>query len=152
MLTGFLSSLKAVTFSDKGSLLLVGMLSHQAIRYLLKELWLRGCLGIEHRSVGIALAEGLHDLGGISFTEGFHDWELASRAPYKFYPGICRITEEKHGDPQSGWPSSVRSYSLCRLGRLLRGCLNWPADRHPSLVNRGRLQTALGRHKCLPSC
>jgi hypothetical protein len=45
-------------------------------------------LGVEPRSVGGALAEGLRDWGG-------------GRAPFELYPGMCPTTEEKDGKPQS---------------------------------------------------
>jgi hypothetical protein len=51
-----------------------GRPSHQATCPLRKELWLVGCLGVEPRSVGIALADGLCDLGGIILVEGLNDW------------------------------------------------------------------------------
>lgn len=40
---------------------------HQAICSLLRELWLGGCLGVGPRKAGIALAEGLCNLGAKSF-------------------------------------------------------------------------------------
>jgi hypothetical protein len=45
----------------------------------------------------------------------------------------------------------VRHYSLRRLGLLFRGSLDWPAKHQSSSVTHGWLQSALGRHKCLPS-
>jgi hypothetical protein len=39
-------------------------------------------LGVEPRSVGVVLAEGLCDLGGITSAEGLHDGE----APFLIMP------------------------------------------------------------------
>jgi hypothetical protein len=41
-------------------------------------------LGVESRSVGVVLAEGLFDLGGITSAEGLRDGE-AGRAPFSSY-------------------------------------------------------------------
>jgi hypothetical protein len=53
----------------------VGGGSHQAICPLRTELMLVGCLGVEHRKVGIAIAEDLCEWrgGGISLAEGLRD-------------------------------------------------------------------------------
>jgi hypothetical protein len=71
-----------------------------------KELWFDGCLGVERRRVGLALAEGLWDWWGSHFG-----W----RPPW--YTGICLKTKKTHGKPQSYYPNSARLLSW--LGRLL---------------------------------
>jgi hypothetical protein len=73
-------------------------------------------LGVETRSVGVASAEGLCDLGGrgISSAEGLRDGE-ADRAPCRLCPGIRLTTEEKHGKPRSLQPSSHRTTSCADL-------------------------------------
>jgi hypothetical protein len=60
-------------------------------------------LGAELISVGVALAEGICDLGGRreSFRLKASMIGEAVRAPFEFYPGICLTSEEKHGKPQS---------------------------------------------------
>jgi hypothetical protein len=74
-------------------------------------------LGVEPRNVGVVLAEGLCDLGGITSAEGLRDGE-AGRAPFfSLCPGIRLTTEEKHGKPQSGQPSSHRT-ARCVATRL----------------------------------
>jgi hypothetical protein len=50
-------------------------------------------LGVEPRSVGVVLTEGLRD-------------GEAGRAPFLIMPWHSLTTEEKHGKPQSGQPSS----------------------------------------------
>jgi hypothetical protein len=40
---------------------------------------------------------------------------------------------------------------LRRFGRLFRDSLGWPAKQQSTSVTCGWLQSALGRHKCLPS-
>jgi hypothetical protein len=39
-----------------------------------KKLSLDGCLGVEPRRVGIALADGFCELGKTILAEGLHDW------------------------------------------------------------------------------
>jgi hypothetical protein len=80
-------------------------------------------LGVEPKSVGVALAEGLRD-------------GEAGRAPFQLCPGIRLTTQEKHGKPQSGQPQDC---SLRRLGALSTHRLDRPAA----------LQSALGQHKRL---
>jgi hypothetical protein len=63
-------------------------------------LWFDGCLGVEPRS-GLALAEGLCEIWGITLAEGLHEPVLVGCAPFHLYPDICLTTEEKHGKPQS---------------------------------------------------
>jgi hypothetical protein len=46
----------------------------------------------------------------------------------------------------------VGDYSQRRLGWLLKDSLGWPAENQSTSVTRGWLQSALGRHRCLPSC
>jgi hypothetical protein len=59
-------------------------------------------LGVEPRSVEVALAEGLCDLGkGESLFLKASVIGEAGRAPFELYPDICLTTEEKHGKPQS---------------------------------------------------
>jgi hypothetical protein len=62
----------------------------------------------------VALAEGLCKLGGITSAEGLHDGE-AGHAPFQLSPGIRLTTEEKHGKPQSGQPSSHRTTRCANL-------------------------------------
>jgi hypothetical protein len=59
-LTGFCSALTFQTRDIAGS----GGLSYQKTLPLSKGFWLDGFLGVEPRSVGVALAEGLWDLAG----------------------------------------------------------------------------------------
>jgi hypothetical protein len=92
--------------------------SHHAVCPLQKGLWSDGCLGFQYRRVGIALAEGLYDLGGHHSAQGFHDWGSAGLVSFQLYPGICLITEEKQEKSQTGLPRSVRHYSLRRLRPL----------------------------------
>jgi hypothetical protein len=49
---------------------------------------------------GIALAEGLCDLGGIILAEGLRDWVSRAVPLFQLKPGICITTEEKNGKPQ----------------------------------------------------
>jgi hypothetical protein len=60
-------------------------------------------LGIEPRSAGVALAEGLYDLegGGESLQLKTSMIREAGHAPFELYPGICLTTEEKHRKPRS---------------------------------------------------
>jgi hypothetical protein len=62
-------------------------------------------LGVEPRSVRVVLAEGVCDLGGSLRLKAS---VMGRRAvpPFSLCPGIRLTTEEKHGKPQSGQPSS----------------------------------------------
>jgi hypothetical protein len=62
-------------------------------------------LGVEPRSVGVVLAEGLCVLGVITSAEGL---VMGRRAVplFSLCRGIRLTTEKKHGKPQSGQPSS----------------------------------------------
>jgi hypothetical protein len=58
--------------------------SIQAICPLREEHLLDGRLGIEPRKDGIALAEGLCELGvGVILAEGLLDWGQTDRAPFE---------------------------------------------------------------------
>jgi hypothetical protein len=77
---------------------------------LRKELQLGGCLGVETRMVGIALAEGLHD------------WGQAGRATFELNPGIYLTTKEKHGKP---WGSRmVLDTNRCAVLTALLGAVS----------------------------
>jgi hypothetical protein len=68
-------------------------------------------LGVEPRSVGVVLAEGLCDLGGGGGSLRLKATVMGWRAVplFSLYPGIRLTTEEKHGKPQSGQPRSHRT-------------------------------------------
>jgi hypothetical protein len=53
-------------------------------------------MGVELRSVGIALADGICDLGGSHFVRRPPWLGKADRAPYELYSGICLRAEEKN--------------------------------------------------------
>jgi hypothetical protein len=98
---------KALTFqtrdiADSGGITTTDRLS------IIQGFWLDGFLGVEPRNVGVALTEGLWDLRGITSAEGLRDGE-AGRAPFALCPHIHLTTEEKHGKPHSGRPSSHRT-------------------------------------------
>jgi hypothetical protein len=70
---------------------------------------------------------------------------------FSLWPGIRFTTEEKHGKPQSGQPSSPGTARCADLaafwGTASAGLLDVRSPRFPRW-----LQSALGRHRCLPSC
>jgi hypothetical protein len=74
----------------------------QAICPLQKGYWLGGFQGVEPRSTGIALA-----ISSVTCRQGKSLWLKASMVRkvshtlFELYPGICLITEEKHGKPMS---------------------------------------------------
>jgi hypothetical protein len=107
-------------------------------------------LGVEPRSDRVVLAEGLCDLGGITSAEGLRDGE-AGRTLCSLCPGIRLTTVEKHGKPHSGLPNSPGTARCADLtvfwGTALAGLLDVRSPRFPRW-----LQSALGRHTCLPSC
>jgi hypothetical protein len=55
-------------------------------------------LGVEPRSVGVDLAEGLCDWGRESLRLKASVIGEAGRAPFELYPGICLTTEDKQGN------------------------------------------------------
>jgi hypothetical protein len=97
------------------------------------------------------LADGLCDLGGNHFG-----W----RPPWLGKAGRVLLNDtlafalqlRKSTENLSQGNRVVGHYSLRRLGRRFRDSLDWPAERRSTSVTRGWLQSALGRHKCLPSC
>jgi hypothetical protein len=74
----------------------------------------------------------------------------ARLAPFELYPGICHTPEEKHGKPQSV-PRVIRPLVAPTL-LSYDGQARLPCWASVTTVSRGELQSALGRHKCLPSC
>jgi hypothetical protein len=105
--------------------------------------------------VGIALADGHWDLGGggITSAEGLHDWGRRA-VPLFNYTLAFALQLRKIMEYLSQCCRVVGDYSLRRLGRLFffMDSLGWPAEHQSTSVTRGGLQSALGRHKCLPSC
>jgi hypothetical protein len=72
-------------------------------------------------------------------------WLETGRSPFELYPGICLTTEEKHGQP--GSPGTARCADLAVFwGTASAGLLDVRSPRFPRW-----LQSALGRHRCLPS-
>jgi hypothetical protein len=119
-----------------------GGISRQTTCPLRKGFWLDGILRFGSSTLGIAWAGNLCDLGRKQL------WLKAGRAPFVLYPGICLTTEEKHGKPQSVYPSSHSTTSCAHLaalrGTASAGLLHVSSPRLP-----GGLQSALGRHSAL---
>jgi hypothetical protein len=84
-----------------------GRWSHQAICPLWKYLCLVGCLGVEPRKIGIALAEGLHYWGGRAVPLLNYAVALA-----------LQLSKSTENLSQDSWVP--RSHSLRRLGCLYR--------------------------------
>jgi hypothetical protein len=113
----------------------------------MKRFRLDGFLG-----VGIALADGLCDLGGKSLwleasmiVEGgpCPFWMISWHFPYnrgKARRISVRVAEE------------LETTRCAELAVFLGTASCWPAEHQSTSVTRGWLQSALGRHKCLPSC
>jgi hypothetical protein len=98
---------KAFTFQTR-DIADSGGLPHQTDYHSSEDFGCMIFLGVEPRNVGVASAEGLCDLEAITWAEGLRDGETGS-APFQLCPGIRLTTEEKHGRPQSGGPSSNRT-------------------------------------------
>lgn len=58
---------------------------------------------------------------GVSPWEKWRPWTIL-----QLYPGFNFKKEENCGKPKSVSPKSVRNTSLCRLGLLFRGNIQWP--------------------------
>jgi hypothetical protein len=103
-------------------------------------------LGVEPRSVGVVLAEGLCDVGGGGGPLWLKASVMGRRAVplFSLCPGIRLTTEEKHGEPQSGQPSSPGTARWPDLavfwGTASAGLLDVRSTRFPRW-----LQSALGR-------
>jgi hypothetical protein len=80
---------------------------------------LDGSLGLEPRIIGIALADGLCDLGGeITSAECLHDWGRRA-VPLFDYTLAFALQLRKSTENLSQGSRVVGDYSLRRLGRLL---------------------------------
>jgi hypothetical protein len=92
-------------------------------------------LGVEPRIVGVVLAEGLCDLGGITSAEGLRDGE-AGRAPLLIMPwhSPCNLGQARKASVRAA--EQPQDYSLCRLGCLLRDSLGLPAGRQITPVSQ----------------
>jgi hypothetical protein len=90
--------------------------------------------------------------GGVgTLAEGHRDWEERA-VPLLNYTLAFALQLRKITENLSQFYRMVLDNNRCRLRRLFRGSLDWPAERQSSSITRGWLQTALGRHRCLPNC
>jgi hypothetical protein len=144
MLTGLLSWLKALTCSDKGLLLLVGRMIPCPSQ---KELWLDGWMVNEPR-FGIGLLVMLCDMGLNHFGWRAPWLGKAGRAAFELYPGLALQLRTSPNLSQGSW---VVRHFVARLDSLFRDILGCPAEHQSSSVACGWLQSALARHKYLPS-
>jgi hypothetical protein len=142
-----LSQQKALTFRLGALLLPGGCPIRQLVLYQKNCGWM-DFLGIEHRSIGVVLAEGPCDLRLITSAEGLRDGE-ADSAPFELYPGICLATEEKHGRRQTVYPSSHSTARCAHLvsfeGEPRLACctsvhLGYPGDFNKPSVGTGAFQ------------
>jgi hypothetical protein len=89
--------------------------------------------------------------GEITSAEGLHDWRRRA-VPLLNNTLAFALQLRKSTENLSQGSRVVGDCSLRRLDSLFRDSLGWPAERQSTSVTRRRLQSALGRHKCLPSC
>jgi hypothetical protein len=89
--------------------------------------------------------------GKITSAEGLNDWGKRA-VPLLNYTLAFTLQLRKSTENLSQGSRVVGDYSLCRLGWLLMDSLGWSAEYQSTSVTRGWLQSALGRHRCLPSC
>jgi hypothetical protein len=83
---------------------------------LWKGFWLDGSLAFEPRSIVIALADGLCELGeGITSTEGLHDWGRRA-VPLFNYTLVFTSQLKKSTENLSQGSREVEDDSLCQLG------------------------------------
>jgi hypothetical protein len=91
-------------------------------------------------------------LGGeITLAEGLHYWGRRA-VPLLNYTLVFALQLRKSTENLGQGRRVVGDYSLRRIGRIFRDNLGWPAEHHSTSITRRWLQSALGRHKCLPSC
>jgi hypothetical protein len=146
---GFASQQKALNFQARVTADIRGVTPSDSLSFALG-FWLV-FPGVEHRSVRVVLAEGLWDLGGWSLQLKSSVMGRRAVPLSSLCPDIRLTTEEKHGKPQSGQPSSHRTARCTDLavfwGTASPGLPDVRSPRFPRW-----LQSALGRHRCLPSC
>jgi hypothetical protein len=150
-ITGYLSRRKALTFSDKGLLLLVGDRPISQRVLCKKDFDWMALWGLNPEVLGSLWLMASATWGGNHFSWRPPWLGKAGRAPFELYPGICLTTEEKHEKLSQG-SRVAGDYSLRRLSCLFMDSLGWPAEHQSTSVTRGWLQSALVRHRCLPSC
>jgi hypothetical protein len=111
---------EGLDFSKLGAIATDGRLSHQATCPLRKGFRLDGSLGVEPRSVGITLADGLCNLGGggVTSAKGIHDWGRRA-VPLLNYTLVSALQLRKSTENLSQGSRVDGDYSLRRLGRLL---------------------------------
>jgi hypothetical protein len=118
MLTGSLSWRKALTFHTRGYCCWWKIIPSGNLSFV-KRILVGGSLGVEPRSVGIALADGLCDLGGeITLAEGLHDWGRRAVSLLNYTLEFA-LQLRKSTEKLSQGSRVVGDYSLRRLGRLL---------------------------------
>jgi hypothetical protein len=83
-------------------------------------------------------------------AEGFHDWGRRAVSLLN-YTSAFALQLRKITKNLSQGSRVVGDYSLRRLGWHFRDSLGWPAEHQSTSVTRGWLQSALSRHRCLPS-
>jgi hypothetical protein len=89
--------------------------------------------------------------GEITSAEGLHDW--GRRAVLLLnYTLAFSLQLRKSTENLSQGSRVVGDCSLRCPSRPFRDSLGWPAEHQTTLVTRGWLQSALGRHRCFPSC
>jgi hypothetical protein len=98
---------------------------------LRKELWLDGCLGVEHRSVGIAFAEELCDLEELILAEVRHHCGVSERCPFLNYTAIFALQLRKSMKNLSQRSQVVPDATRC--AEMARGWLQTALDRRKGL-------------------
>jgi hypothetical protein len=89
--------------------------------------------------------------GEITSAEGLHDWGRRA-VPLLNYTLAFSLQLRKSTENLSQGSRVVGDYSSRRLSCLFMDIFGWPAEHQSTSANRGWLQSALGRHRCLPSC
>jgi hypothetical protein len=111
-----------------------------------KGFWLVGCLGVERRWMR-SLCQKPSAILGNYFGWGPVWLGETGRDPFSIIPWHLPYNWGKARQISSHSSRLVR-----QVGRPFRGSLDWLAERQPSSVTRGWLQSALDWHRCLPSC
>jgi hypothetical protein len=89
--------------------------------------------------------------GGMTSAEGLHDWG-GQAVPISIITLTFALQLRKRTENLSQGSQVVGDYSLRRLGCLKMDSLGRLVEHQCTSVTRGWLQSALGRHRCLPSC
>jgi hypothetical protein len=148
---GYLSRRKALTFSDKGLLLLVGDCPIMQRVLCKKDFGWMALWGLNREPLGSLWLMVSATWGEITWAEGLHDWGRRAVPIFNYTLAFASQLRKSTENVSQGC-RVVGDYSLRRLGWIFMDSLGWSDEHQSASVTRGWFQSALGQHRCLPSC